>query len=394
MTKTTQEFPLKEGVETLIELVKEKCDQQEGSVVVLVAGGSASGKTSAVAAKVTEAFGDEAALISMDDYYRGWTYLQSEIAKGNEIHWDMPEAVHIEKIKEHLESLKQGKSINKPIFSFEKREPINEEEVVPKSVLVVEGLFALHEDVKDVGDILVFVDAGLHGRMMRRILRDIERAKEHPTDILRCFLQIVEPAHEEYIQNTKQFADIVIDNDYKAVNEADRSGLIEMQVKYQGEIDEDLLRTTEAVLIEESEQEDVYYAPKDRDLIKTGEMLRIRKEGETYRLTYKGPRSGTHIQKRPRFEFEIDEEIRQLFVGCYGKEAKVVKKRRRTYELNGVRFSLDKVAVKERGEEKDLGSFVEIRSLYKNHTEQTVTEVVKALGLESKETVNQTYFEM
>ena len=105
------EFELEEGVHELVRSVKEKMSEKEGTIIVEIAGGSASGKTSAVAAKLKKELGDDALILSMDNYYRGGKYMDDEAEKGNEMNFDQPEALNLDLLHKHLERLKQGKSI-------------------------------------------------------------------------------------------------------------------------------------------------------------------------------------------------------------------------------------------------------------------------------------------
>jgi len=195
-------FELSEGIARLIEITKEKMALSQDPVVVKIAGGSASGKTSAVAAKVKEEFGDDALILSMDDYYRGKTYMENQARNGIVLNWDQPEALNLELLQKHLEQLKRGETIQKPVYNMKISEADKVEEVKPKRVIIVEGLFALNDIIKEQGDVKAFVDIGTHGRILRRLLRDIERTGQKPADILKYFSEVVEPMHEKYVQSS------------------------------------------------------------------------------------------------------------------------------------------------------------------------------------------------
>lgn len=204
------EYPLEEGVKLVGQIIEEKLSRLDRPIIVEIAGGSASGKTSAVAAKLKERFGEDALILSMDDYYRGKTFMEKEAEKGNEMNWDQPEALNLELLKTHLDQMKSGEAIEKPTYSFKTSEVAGREKVAPRRVILVEGLFALNDAVKGEGDIKVFVDIGTHGRILRRLLRDVERTGQKPADILKYFAEIVEPMHEQHVQSTKQNSDLVI----------------------------------------------------------------------------------------------------------------------------------------------------------------------------------------
>ncbi len=388
------EFELKPGVEKLAEMIEEKISHTEGPVIVEIAGGSASGKTSAVAKEIKERFGEEAIILSMDDYYRGKKFMEEQTQKGNELNWDQPEALNLGLLKEHFARLKQGQEIEKPIYNMRLSEPDGVEKVQPKKVVIVEGLFALNDIVKDEGDIKVFVDIGVHGRILRRLLRDIQRTGQKPADILKYFSQVVQPMHDEYVEATKQNADLIIKNEYSPEVEAEWSGMHEVQLKFKGTISEETLRKLGAERLSSTVQIDNYYNPRDRNLIKTGEILRIREEGDRRILTYKGLKIEGKFRERPKFEFEIDEKTEKAFLGIYGDKVKIIQKQRTLYQLDGVIFSLDKVFKIEGGRKVKLGNFIEIRATDKTVEPDKIKAVIKKLGFSEAEGIKKSYFEM
>ncbi len=387
-------YNLEEGIEKIVAHINEKLSSQTGPVLIEIAGGSASGKTSAVSQKIKEIFGDEAIIFSMDDYYRGKTFMNSEAEKGNNLNWDQPEALNLELLQKHLKILKSGEQIEKPIYDMKTSEPIDTEIIQPNRVIIVEGLFALNDIISEEGDIKVFVDIGTHGRILRRLLRDIERTGQKPADILRYFAEVVEPMHEKYIQNTKKNANIIVDNEYSPKVEAQKSGLHEIQLKFKIELDAETLRKLGAERLSSTTQVDYYYNPKDRNLIETNEILRIRQEGDHKILTYKGPMMESEYRKRPKFEFEINEETNKKFLSIYGDQIKEIRKERTLYELEGIIFSVDSVMKIENGEEIDLGKFIEIRSTNKEINDEKIKDVISKLGLSLPDGIKESYFEM
>ena len=388
------EYKLEEGIEKLVDDIREKIAKGEGNVIVEIAGGSASGKTSAVADMVKKVFGTDALILSADDYYRGKTFMDAEAKKGNELNWDQPEALNLDLFRQHLAQLKSGESIKKPIYDMKVSEPTGTEEVNPKKIIIVEGLFALDEKLENEGDVKAFVDIGTHGRIVRRLLRDIQRTGQKPADILKYFSQVVEPMHEKYIESTKKNADLIINNEYSPEVEAEKSGLHEVQLKFQGALDAENLRKIGAEKLSTTTQVDKYYDPQDRNLLETGEILRIREEGKKKTLTYKGPKIESQFRERPKFEFEIDADTEETFLGIYGDMAKTITKERTIYQLDGVVFSVDKVSKNEDGKDVDLGEFVEIRSTDKGADSKKIKSVIQKLGLNINEGIKESYFEM
>ncbi|MBU2564127.1 class IV adenylate cyclase [Patescibacteria group bacterium] len=387
-------YELENGIEKLKDAIEEKLEKEEGSIIVEIAGGSASGKTTAVAHKIKKAFSDSSLIFSMDDYYMGKKFMETEDKKGNTLNWDQPEALNLELLQKHLMQLKKGESIQKPIYDMKLSESIETEELKPKKIIILEGLFALNDLIKNEGDIKVFVDIGTHGRIIRRLLRDIERTNQKPADILNYFSEIVEPMHEKYIEQSKKNADMIIVNEYSPGIEAQKSGLHEIQLKFKADIDQEKLRKIGAEKLSSTQQIDNYYNPSDRNLIETEEILRIREEAGHRTLTYKGPKIESKFRKKPKFEFEIDKKTEERFLSIYGDKIKTIKKDRTIYELNRIIFSIDVVSKIEDDKEIELGNFVEIRSTNEETEESQIEKIISDLGLKTKEGIKESYFEM
>jgi uridine kinase len=388
------EYPLNEGVAKLIGMIRERMTSSLMPVVVEIAGGSASGKTDAVASKIRQAFGEQALILSIDDYYRGKTYMASESAKGNTLNWDQPEALNLDLLHQQLAQLKRGETIEKPIYCMSKSEPTHTVSVAPKRVIILEGLFALDHHLEGEGDVKAFVEIGTHGRVIRRLLRDIQRTGLKPADILRYFSEVVQPMHDKYVQTTKKNANLVIRNEFSPEIEASRSGLHEIQMKFEGNPNLHTLHNLGARKMSTSHQTDHYYNPGDRDLIETGEILRIRHEGGDRTLTYKGPIViESEFTKRAKFEFGIDVGTEIAFLGIYGDKTKTIEKERSLYLLDGVEFSVDKVSKSEGDLSTPLGTFIEIRST-DSESKQAIRKVAAKLGLDPEKGIVKSYFEM
>lgn len=391
---STPEFDLREGIDQVIQRIRAQMQGADGPVICAVAGGSASGKTSEVTDKLCNTFHEQATRISIDDYYRGKTYMDEQANNGNILNWDQPEALDLELLMHHIEQLKRGEKIVKPLYSMKTGEPCGTEIIDPNSVIIIEGLFALDDVLKDVSDVKAFVDIGTHGRIVRRLLRDVTRTGQNPADILRYFAEVVEPMHEKYVQSTRTNADIIIHNEYSPSVEAGRSGLSEIQMKFTTVPDADMLRRIGAERLARVSQTDYYYNPKDRDLVDTDEMVRIRDEGDRHILTYKGPRDAqSEYRKRPKFEFEIDDQTKDSFLGIYGEMVKKISKERTLYQLNGVTFSIDHVYSEDGGDRTELGTFLEVRGTTTDD-ERAMESVIEKLGLKRTDAIAESYFEL
>ncbi|MCH2188764.1 hypothetical protein MK079_02975, partial [Candidatus Gracilibacteria bacterium] len=141
-------YPLYEGIFELRDIIKAQLETSQDNYILLVAGGSASGKTSLIAKRIQEKYPDDSILLSMDNYYRGWDYY-----KKYNLNFDQPEALNLDLFFEHLSALKSGKTVRIPEYDFKNGCPIMEAiEIQPKKLIIVEGLFALHEKIVGVGD--------------------------------------------------------------------------------------------------------------------------------------------------------------------------------------------------------------------------------------------------
>ncbi len=391
ISESVPEYDLEQGVSVLVEKVREKMEETDEPIIVLVAGGSASGKTSAVADKVHKAFGDDSIILSLDDYYRGRQFMSSMSEEGVDYNYDQPEVINLDLFGVHLEALKRGETIEKPVYNFSIGEADKTEIVKPRKVIVVEGLFALNEKLVHIGDVKAFVEVGTHGRLIRRILRDIESRGQNPDDILDYFAKVVEPMHGEYIEGTKEEADLIIHNEYNPQVEA--RGIKEVQIKFPGTIKPEVLRKLRAERIGNSTQIDTYYNPIGRNLSDTGESLRVREEDGRNTVSYKGPKQTGNFRIRPKIDFEIDPKTTKAFIEMYGGSTQVIKKERTLFQLNGVTFSLDKVNKVVDGEDVDLRNFVEIRSV-DTQSSDNLEQVIKLLGFNLIDGDKRAYSEM
>ena len=389
------EYETEEGLNMLISLISDKLKSSAGRpIVVEIAGGSASGKTYKISDEVMKKFGSQAVLIPMDDYYRGATFMQQQAAQGVTLNWDQPEALDIPLLKQHLAQLKKGEGIEKPMYRIKPNaESIGNETVKPAPIIVIEGLFALSDELAQEGDVKAFVETGVHGRIIRRLLRDIERTNQKPADILKYFSEVVQPMHDKYIQSTKQNADLVISSEYKPQIEAQRAKIYELQLKFPGTIDTTLLQKLGAEKLSSTVQIDHYYNPASHNLAKTDEMLRIREESGLKLLSYKGPKIESSFRRRPKFEFEIDNETEDKFISLYGDQFKVIKKQRTLYKVQGVVLSLDNVFAVDGEQERSLGQFIEIRSIEDDQRGELGSAIEK-LGLNFSDGTKESYIEI
>ena len=183
------------------------------AIIIGIAGGSASGKTS-IAAKVYEAFEEkhQVVIIKQDDYYKDQSDLpMEERVKAN---YDHPLAFDTDLLVKHLKMLKQKVAIEKPTYDYTQHTRSNITEVIEgKDVLILEGIFVLaEEEVRKQCDILVYVDTDGDIRFIRRLRRDMEERGRSLDSVCEQYLNTVRPMHEQFIEPSKKYAHIIIPN--------------------------------------------------------------------------------------------------------------------------------------------------------------------------------------
>ena len=183
------------------------------SKVVLIGGGSASGKTF-VLKKVLERIPEEKiARISLDDYYKDFSSLPFE--EREKINFDHPKAFDWKLMVEQIRELKNGKAIEKPIYDFTIHGRSEKTEIVePKELILVEGIMALvNKDLRALGDLKVYINASRERRLVRRIERDQKERGRTYESIIEQYFSTVLPMYEEIIAPSQYYADLIINND-------------------------------------------------------------------------------------------------------------------------------------------------------------------------------------
>lgn len=380
-------FKKDEGIEEAIRRINERLSNEQ-HVIVLVAGGSASGKTSAIASKIKEAFenrGTSTAIISIDDYSKGTSFVNEQNSKGRSLNFDMPEYVDLDALSKDISMLKEGKELEKPVFSFKTGERAGFEKVQAARVILVEGLFTLTEKLYSIGDVNLFVDIGPHGRLIRRLMRDIEgRTEWDPRDVLYYNLATVEPMYKKYVEPTKANADIIISNEYNPYAEASRANRKEVQVKFKLDAtDRRRIEKKAESLSSGVSQTDFYYRPKYGNMIRNDELVRIRYDKDKIIFTYKGPmleNQGARV--RYKLDILIDKETAEHVSEIYA-ETVCIKKSRELYSFEGVTFSIDHVTKIDGEKEKHLGEFIELR-LPHSKIKEEAESIKSGLGINSE----------
>jgi uridine kinase len=179
-------------------------------LIVGIAGGTGSGKTTVVN-KVMGSFPlGEVALLPQDSYYRDNGHLPLE--ERQKLNFDHPDSIEWPLLIEHLKELRKGRLIQQPVYSYLTCTRSSETILIkPRKVVIVEGILLLtQKEVRDLLDIKVFVDADADDRLARVIRRDIQERGRSAEIVLNRYERTVKPMHLDFIEPSKRYADIII----------------------------------------------------------------------------------------------------------------------------------------------------------------------------------------
>ena len=179
-------------------------------VVIGVAGGTGSGKSTLVK-RLQEAFkGDDVATICHDFYYKAHPELTYE--ERTQLNYDHPEAFDTWLMVEHIKALKEGKAVECPTYSFVEHNRAEETlAVAPSKVIIVDGILIFeNEELRNIMDIKVYVDTDADVRLARRILRDVRERGRSMESVISQYTTTVKPMHEQFVEPSKRYADVII----------------------------------------------------------------------------------------------------------------------------------------------------------------------------------------
>lgn len=177
-----------------------------------IAGGTGSGKTTVVNQIINELQHDEVDVIYQDSYYKDTSHLSFEERKA--INFDHPQSIDFELLVEHLKALKEKKDIEQPIYSFKTHNRTGETITTrPRKVMIVEGILILaNPAIREMLDIKIYVQTDSDERLIRRLKRDITERGRDLDEVLNRYQNTLKPMHLQFIEPTKEFADIIIPN--------------------------------------------------------------------------------------------------------------------------------------------------------------------------------------
>lgn len=179
-------------------------------VIIGIAGGTGSGKTTFVNKLIAKLPAESVTVISQDAYYHDNKQLSLEDRKKK--NYDHPDSIDWNLLIEHLQLLKKDKSIEQPIYSMLTcTREANTKTIKPNKVIIIEGILILtHEHLRNLFPLKIFIDAHADHRLMRVVKRDMQERGRDVEEVMKRYLQTVRPMHEEFIEPSKQFADVII----------------------------------------------------------------------------------------------------------------------------------------------------------------------------------------
>ncbi|TBX68717.1 uridine kinase [Flavobacterium silvisoli] len=182
-------------------------------LIIGIAGGTGSGKTTVVHQIMNELPRTEVGVLSQDSYYKENNNLSFE--ERALVNFDHPRAIDFDLLVQHLKDLKDGKTIEQPVYSFITHNRTDDTIIThPRKVMIVEGILILtNPELRELFDVKIFVHADSDERLIRRLKRDIAERGRDMEEVLNRYQTTLKPMHQQFIEPTKAFADIIIPND-------------------------------------------------------------------------------------------------------------------------------------------------------------------------------------
>jgi uridine kinase len=183
---------------------------KETPLVIAIAGGSGSGKTTVANAILERVGTDRIAYLPHDAYYRDLNDLP--LAQRTQINFDHPNSLETELLIEHIHRLKNWESVQLPVYDFTTHTRTKQTKLVePQRVIIVEGILIFGEPaLRELFDVKIFVDTDADLRFIRRLQRDITERGRTTESVIRQYTSTVRPMHLEFVEPSKRYADVII----------------------------------------------------------------------------------------------------------------------------------------------------------------------------------------
>lgn len=181
-------------------------------LILGIGGGTGCGKTTVVNQIVKELSDNDIGVISQDSYYKETSGLSYD--ERVKINFDHPRSIDFELLVSHLQELKKGKTVEQPVYSFLQHNRTGDTLLThPRKVMIIEGILILtNKELRDMFDIKIYVHADSDERLIRRIKRDIAERGRDLEEVLSRYQNTLKPMHQQFIEPTKEYADLIIPN--------------------------------------------------------------------------------------------------------------------------------------------------------------------------------------
>ena len=178
------------------------------ALIIGIAGGTASGKTT-LAKILKDSFQDKVTILKHDYYYYDRSHFK---VADHKINFDHPDSFETDLLVKHLQKLKAGESIERPVYSYKTNERMDKKKRVNTApIIIVEGILLFHyEELKELFDLKIYVDTDSDIRLLRRISRDIKERDRTFESVKNQYLRTVKPMHQKFVEPSKYQADIII----------------------------------------------------------------------------------------------------------------------------------------------------------------------------------------
>ena len=185
-------------------------------IIICIAGGSGSGKTT-LADKIKEQYINQVLIIKLDDYYKDQSHLSFD--EREKTNYDHPDAFDYDLFSKQIIMLKNNEPIKKPIYDFPCHNRSNKtEEIEAKRIIIIEGIYVLADErIRNLADILIYVDTDADVRFIRRLKRDMKERGRTMDSVINQYLSTVKPMHDQFIEPSKKYAHIIIPEGYNDV---------------------------------------------------------------------------------------------------------------------------------------------------------------------------------
>ena len=179
------------------------------TMIIGIAGGTGSGKTT-LTEKLKAEFGEDVSVLYHDNYYKSHSEMPYE--ERTKLNYDHPDAFDTDLMIRDIQALRRGETVRCPVYDYTIHDRSGETvEVRPTKVIIVEGILIFeNQALRDLMDIKIFVDTDADVRILRRIMRDVKKRGRSLDSVVQQYLTTVKPMHEQFVEPSKRYADIIV----------------------------------------------------------------------------------------------------------------------------------------------------------------------------------------